>query len=49
MPDSCLLLRILRNFQKQFFFRTLPGDCFWLCVTAISERVNSHSMAKKYG
>ena len=27
--DTGFLLTVLRNFWEHFFYRTLPGDCFW--------------------
>ena len=31
VSESCtgFLLSVLRNFWEHFFYRTLPGDCFW--------------------
>ena len=27
--EAGFLLSVLRNFWEHFFYRTLPGDCFW--------------------
>ena len=27
--DTGFFLSVLRNFWEHFFYRTLPGDCFW--------------------